>query len=112
MPPVARAITSFQHAFAAAHRTARIARQRTLAELVRDAHLRSGGPTERLDVQVEPVDAATDRAPGAGRAGILRLPERGLQIDLPRCPRREWRDAYAAILADFLTQAVVLPVGR
>jgi len=87
-------------------------RLRTLAELVRDAHLRSGGPTERLDVQVEPVDAATDRAPGAGRAGILRLPERGLQIDLPRCPRREWRDAYAAILADFLTQAVVLPVGR
>jgi hypothetical protein len=83
-------------------------RLRTLAELVRDAHLRGGGMTERLDVQVEPADDGA----GAGRTGILRLSERGLQIDLPRCPLRQWRETYAAILADFLTQAAVLPVGR
>jgi len=59
-----------------------------------------------------PVDAVTDRVSGAGRDGILRLPERALQIELPRCARRDWHDTYTSILADFLAQAVILSAGR
>jgi hypothetical protein len=88
------------------------ARLRALAELIRDAHLRASHEVQRLDVRVEPVDAVTDGASGVKREGILRLPERGLHIELPRCARREWREAYTSILADFLAQAVALPVGR
>ncbi len=87
-------------------------RLRALAELIRDAHLRFNGEVERLAVLVEPADAVTYRASGAKRDGILRLPERALHIELPRCARRDWREAYTAILADFLAQAVALPVGR
>jgi hypothetical protein len=87
-------------------------RLRALAELIRDAHLRTDVEIQRLDVLVEPVDPVTYRASGAKRDGILRLPERALHIELPRCARRDWREAYTAILADFLTQAVTLPVGR
>jgi hypothetical protein len=87
-------------------------RLRALAELIRDAHLRSSGEVERLAVLVEPADAVTYGATGAKRDGILRLPERALHIELPRCARRDWRAVYTAILADFLAQAVVLPVGR
>src|SRR2546427_829780 len=60
-------------------------RLRTLAELIRDAHLRSRREVQRLDVLVEPVDAVTYRAPGAKRDGILRVPERALHIELPKC---------------------------
>jgi len=67
---------------------------------------------DRLDLLVEPVDAVTDRVSGAGRDGILRLPERALQIELPRCARRDWHDTYTSILADFLAQAVILSAGR
>jgi hypothetical protein len=77
-------------------------RLRALAELIRDAHLRANREVQRLDVQVEP----------AARDGVLRWPQRALQIELPRCPRRDWRDTYTAILADFLAQAVTLPPGR
>jgi hypothetical protein len=87
-------------------------RLRALAELIRDAHLRGRQAIERLDVLIEPVDTLTYRATGAKRDGILRLPERALHIDLPRCARRDWREAYTAILADFLAQAVALPIGR
>jgi hypothetical protein len=87
-------------------------RLRTLAELIRDAHLRAHAEIPRLDVLVEPADVVTYGASGAKREGILRLPERALHIELPRCARRDWRDAYTAILADFLDQAVDLPVGR
>lgn len=87
-------------------------RLRALAELIRDAHLRFNGEVERLAVLVEPADAVTYQATGAKRDGILRLPERALHIELPRCARRDWREAYTAILADFLAQAVAWPFGR
>ncbi len=87
-------------------------RLRALAELIRDAYLRAHHEVQRLDVLVEPADAVTDRVWGAGRDGILRLPERALQIELPRCERRDWRDIYTSILADFLAQAAILSAGR
>lgn len=87
-------------------------RLRTLAELIRDAHLRASTEIQRLDVLVEPVDPLTYRASGAKRDGILRWPERALHIELPACARRDWRQMYTLILADFLAQAVALPVGR
>jgi hypothetical protein len=87
-------------------------RLRALAELIRDAHLRTGGGIQRLDVLIEPVDPVAYRASGAKRDGILRLPEHGLHIELPECARRDWRDAYTAILSDFLAQAVMLTAGR
>lgn len=80
-------------------------RLRTLAELIRDAYLRTNREVQRLDVLVEPADSVAHR-------GILRLPPRGLHIELPRCARRDWRETYTAILADFLAQAVSLPIGR
>ena len=87
-------------------------RLRALAELIRDAHLRANREVQRLDVLIEPADPVTYRASGAKRDGILRLPQRALHIELPRCTRRDWRDVYTAVLADFLAQAVTLPVGR
>ena len=84
-------------------------RLRMLAELIRDAHLRSNREIQRLDVLVEPADPVGARA---RRDGVLRFPDRALQIELPRCARRDWRQTYAAILAEFLAQAVTLPVGR
>ena len=87
-------------------------RLRALAELIRDAYLRTHGEIQRLDVFVEPVDPVTYRASSAKRDGILRWPERALHIELPACARRDWREAYTAILADFLAQAVTLPVGQ
>jgi hypothetical protein len=87
-------------------------RLRALAELIRDAHLRAHEDVQRLTVLVEPADDVTYRASAAKREGILRLPERALHIELPRCARRDWREIYTAILADFLDQAVTLPIGR
>jgi hypothetical protein len=87
-------------------------RLRALAELIRDAHLRGHGEVPRLAVLVEPVDAVTYRASAAKRDGILRLPERALHIELPRCARRDWREVYTDVLADFLSQAVLLSAGR
>ncbi len=88
------------------------ARLRTLLELVRDAHLRARPGAPRLEVRVEPADPLVYTASGAKRAGILRLPERALHIELPRAARREWREVYAAILADFLREAAALPPAR
>jgi hypothetical protein len=85
-------------------------RLRALAELIRDAHLRASPEIQRLDVLVEPADAVTHSA--AGRNGLLRRPRQALQIELPRCGRRDFREAYTAILADFLAQAAQLPAGR
>ena len=81
-------------------------------ELIRDAHLRGEGEARRLEVLVEPADTLRYAATGAKRDGILRLPRRGLHVELPRAARAEWREVYTAILADFLDQAVALLGGR
>ena len=87
-------------------------RLRTLLELIRDAHLRANLEIQRLDVLIEPADVVAYRASGARRDDILRLTQRALHIELPRCARRDWRETYTAVLADFLLQATSLPVGR
>lgn len=81
---------------------------RTLLELIRDAHLRGEPRAPRLDVLIEPADVIVYAASGAKRSGILKLPERGLHIELPRSARRDWRLVYTAILAEFLVQAATL----
>jgi len=85
-------------------------RLRALAELIRDAHLRVNHEVERLAVVL--ADAGGDAAAGVRRDGVLGRPERALHIELPRCGRRDWREMYGAILADFVAQAAVLPAGR
>jgi hypothetical protein len=87
-------------------------RLRALAALIQDAHVRSNGEISRLDVVIEPVEPVTARSSGARVGGVLRRAERGLQIELPQCARRDWRDAYTAILSDFLAQAVMLTADR
>ena len=83
---------------------------RTLFELVRDAHLRARSSAPRLHVRVEPADPLFYTASGARRAGILRLPQRALHIELPRVARQEARELYTLILADFLREAIALPL--
>jgi hypothetical protein len=83
---------------------------RTLFELVRDAHLRVRPPALRLPARVEPADPIVYTASGAKRAGILRLPQRALHIELPRVARQEARELYTLILADFLREAIALPL--
>lgn len=87
-------------------------RLRALLELVRDAHLRAHREAPPLGVLVEPADALRYTASGAKSGGILRFPARALHIELPRAARVEFRDAYTAILADFLGQAVALAPAR
>ena len=87
-------------------------RLRTLLELIRDAHLRANREAQRLEVLVEPADPLRYAASGAKRDGILKLPRRGLHIELPRAGRAEWREVYTTIIADFLAQAAALVPGR
>jgi hypothetical protein len=87
-------------------------RLRTLCELIRDAHLRGHDRAPRLEVWVEPADPIFYAATAAKRDGILKLPERAVHIELPRAARVEFRELYAAIVADFVAQAVALPRGR
>lgn len=87
-------------------------RLRTLAELIRDAHLRVHRQAPSLAVLVEPADALRYTASGAKRDGILRLPQRALHIELPRAARVEYQEVYTAILAVFIAQAATLPEGR
>jgi hypothetical protein len=82
---------------------------RILLELVRDAHLRARASGLRLAVRVEPADPVSSAA-SATRAGILRLPQRALRIELPRVAREEGRELYTLILADFLREAITLPL--
>ena len=86
-------------------------RLRALAELIRDAHLRANTDIERLVVQVDGADGM-EIVSTAGSDGMRRRPERALQIELPRCARRDWGEMYGAILGDFVTQAAALPAGR
>jgi hypothetical protein len=76
-------------------------RLQTLFELVRDAHLRGRPPGVRLHVRVEPMD---------GAARISSVSARALRIHLPRRARHEARGLYAVILADFLREAIALPL--
>jgi hypothetical protein len=76
---------------------------RALLELIRDAHLQGTPAAPRLEVLIEPAD------PGLG---ILRLPARALHVELPHAARQEWRHVYAAILAEFLREAVALRSSR
>jgi hypothetical protein len=87
-------------------------RLRSLFELIRDAHLRGHPSTPKLEITVEPGDKIFYGASGAQRDGIPRLPTRALHVELPRLARVDARESYLSILADFLTQAVTLPVGR
>lgn len=83
-------------------------RLRTLLELIRDAHLGGKGEVPRLDVLVEPLDRLKYTASAAKQAGILRLPQRAIHIELPRAARTLGREAYTDVLADFLSQAAGL----
>jgi hypothetical protein len=87
-------------------------RLRSLFELIRDAHLRGHPSTPKLEITVEPGDKIFYAGSGARRDGILRLPTRALHFELPRLARVDARESYLSILADFLTQAATLPVGR
>lgn len=74
-------------------------RLRALAELIRDAHLRGNPDVQRLDVSVAPAEPASALPGEVAQA---------LEIELPRCARQDFRETYTAVLADFLTQAVLL----
>jgi hypothetical protein len=76
---------------------------RTLLELTRDAHVRARPDGRHLQVRVEAVDAA------ATHVTEVRSP-RALRVEVPRAARAEMREMYAAILADFLREAVALPL--
>ena len=67
---------------------------------------------ETVYLLVEPADPLRYAASGAKRDGILKLPRRGLHIELPRAGRAEWREVYTTIIADFLAQAAALVPGR
>ena len=91
------------------------ARLRALAELIRDAHLRVNPEVARLAVVVDAGDEGAAATPADGRAqtlGAALRPERALSIELPPCARRDWREMYGAVLADFVSQAAALPAGR
>jgi hypothetical protein len=83
-------------------------RLKRLLALARDAHAAMSPGTPRLEILVEPLDQVYFGATGAKRAGILRIPERALHIELPTAARTSWREPYVAILADFLAEASAL----
>lgn len=83
-----------------------------LLELIRDAYLRGRPDAPRLDILVEPADRVVYAVSGAKRLGMLRLPARALHIELPWAARREGREVYTSILADFLSQAVAFRTAK
>lgn len=87
---------------------------KTLLELVRDAHLRGKDDLPRFDVLVEGLDALHYMASAAKRGGVLSTSERAIHIELPRAARTTHREAYTALLADFLGQVapLLVPPGR
>jgi hypothetical protein len=84
-------------------------RLRTLFELIRDAHLRFRAKLPRLEVLVRPVQS---EAGGAKHAVLLHVPERGIQIELPRAARTLGREVYTEILAEFLKESSRLLLAR
>lgn len=79
-------------------------RLKTLLELVRDAHLRGQPEAPKLEIFVEPVDALRYSASASKSGGFLSRSEKSLHIELPKSARTTYREAYTAVLADFLTQ--------
>jgi len=86
-------------------------RLKTLLELVRDAHLRSQPEAPKLEILVEPADALRYSASASKSSGLLGRSERSLHIELPKSARTTYRDAYTAMLGDFLTQWAELPAS-
>jgi hypothetical protein len=79
-------------------------RLKTLLEMVRDAHLSSQPEAPKLEFFVEPVDTLRYSASASKSGGLLGRSEKALHIELPKSARTTYRDAYTAMLADFLTQ--------
>jgi hypothetical protein len=86
-------------------------RLRALAELIRDAHLRANPEIPRLAIVVDGGGETVVEIRARMVAASL-APERALSIELPPCVRRDWRELYGAVLADFVAQAAALPAGR
>ena len=86
-------------------------RLRTLAEIIRDAHLLAHPEALRLDIAVAPADEVWPTASATGLHGSLTAARRALHIELPRIARVDFADVYAAVLADFLVQALSLSSG-
>jgi len=89
-------------------------RLKVLLELVRDVHVRGREGLPRFEVLVEPLDRLHYAASATKEQGVLKTAERALHIELPRAARITYREAYTALLADFLTQAgrLFVPPGR
>jgi hypothetical protein len=81
---------------------------RTLFELIRDAHLHGRAGVPRLSLLIAPADPAIAPVGAAKPDGVLRFPERVLHVDLPRPARQDSYDVYAAIVADFVAEAISL----
>ena len=88
-----------------------VRRLRTLAELIRDAHLLAHAEAPRLDIAVQPADEDIPDASGARPHGVVTA-RQALRLQLPHAARVDFADVYTAILADFLTQALSLPPAR
>jgi len=83
-------------------------RLKTLLELVRDAHLSGQPSAPKLEILIEPVDTLRYTATASKAGGLLGRSDRSLHIELPKVARTTYRDAYTAMLADFLTQGANL----
>ena len=79
--------------------------------LVRDAHLSGQPNAPKLEIFVEPVDTLRYTASASKAGGLLGRSDRSLHIELPKVARTTYRDAYTAVLADFLTQGADLPAS-
>jgi hypothetical protein len=77
---------------------------KTLLELVRDSYLRGQPETPRLEILVEPVDTLRYSASASKSGGVLGRSDKALHVELPKVARATSRDAYTAILGDFLVQ--------
>lgn len=86
----------------------------TLFEMIRDAQLAGHSEKLRLDVRVVRTDPVRLAASGGEGAGIYRLSERAIRIELPRAVRAEGREVYTRILAEFLNESsrLLLPKAR
>src|SRR5262245_13690296 len=77
---------------------------KTLLELIRDSYLRGHPETPRLEIFLEPVDTLRYSAGASKSGGMLGRSEKSLHVELPRVARTSARDAYTAMLGEFLVQ--------